>query len=144
VHKTGVIKLDTQGSELDILTGAINALRGVIALEIEVEFNPIYTGQPLFADVDTFLRRHGFVLWRLEHLVHYGFSSESSHYDVSECQWFDDREVGFMAQGGQLFWGHAYYLRENVVRRPDVRTACIAYALGFTDLYRIHSASIET
>ena len=47
------IKADTQGSELYVLEGAASALAaGVVGVEVEVEFAPIYTGQPLFADVD--------------------------------------------------------------------------------------------
>src|SRR3712207_6999908 len=33
-----VIKLDTQGSELGVLTGAASALSGVRAIEVEVQF----------------------------------------------------------------------------------------------------------
>lgn len=55
------IKLDTQGSELDILRGASRALSSCTLIEIEVEFNPIYEGQNLFCDVDRFLRDRGFV-----------------------------------------------------------------------------------
>ncbi len=55
------VKLDTQGSELDILRGAEAALAdAMIALEIEVEFTPIYHGQPTYPDVTTFLRTKGF------------------------------------------------------------------------------------
>ena len=57
------IKLDTQGSELDILKGADSALRkSVLTAEIEVEFAPIYENQPLFADIDAFMRERGFIL----------------------------------------------------------------------------------
>ena len=61
-----VLKLDTQGSELGVLEGAERELANVRVLEIEVELNPIYAGQPLFGDVDRFLHDRGFVLWRLE------------------------------------------------------------------------------
>src|SRR5947209_2127459 len=44
------IKLDTQGAELDVLRGGGRALDSVRALEVEVEFNPIYMGQPLIVD----------------------------------------------------------------------------------------------
>lgn len=55
------VKLDTQGSELDILVGAEAAMADSMAgVELEVEFMPLYVGQPLFADVDRFLRERGF------------------------------------------------------------------------------------
>lgn len=57
------LKLDTQGSELDILEGGVAALKGAIGLEVEVEFSEIYSGQPLFCDVDRFLRSQGFDLY---------------------------------------------------------------------------------
>jgi len=60
------MKLDTQGSELFILEGATNALSNVFGLEIEVEFNQIYEKQPLFADVDKFVRNLGFQLFDLK------------------------------------------------------------------------------
>ncbi len=65
------LKLDVQGAELEVLRGADDALTTVSLLEIEVEFNPIYEGQPLFGNIDGYLRERGFVLWRLDNLVHY-------------------------------------------------------------------------
>jgi FkbM family methyltransferase len=57
-----LLKLDTQGSELDILRGASNTLMETSLVEVEVEFYPMYKGQPLFADVDALLRSSGFEL----------------------------------------------------------------------------------
>ncbi len=55
------LKLDTQGSELDILRGAENTIAGgLFGIEIEVEFAPIYVGQPLFPDVCGHLGEKGF------------------------------------------------------------------------------------
>jgi Methyltransferase FkbM domain len=71
VSRIDFIKLDTQGSELEILQGGVRALAGVRCVEVEVEFNPIYRGQPLFYEVDAFMRGQGFVLWKLTNLVHY-------------------------------------------------------------------------
>jgi FkbM family methyltransferase len=60
------IKLDTQGSELAILEGATSILtESVFGLEIEVEFAELYQGQPLFSDVDSFVRKSGFDLINL-------------------------------------------------------------------------------
>ena len=60
------IKLDTNGSELFVLEGAKDALNKAFGLEIEVEFNQIYEGQPLFSDVDKFVRGFGFQLFDLK------------------------------------------------------------------------------
>ena len=57
-----VIKIDTQGSELDILRGGEAALQRASLIELEVEFNPLYADQPLFGDLDTYLRMRGFNL----------------------------------------------------------------------------------
>lgn len=55
------LKLDTQGTEYDILLGAGRTLRErTVALLVEVEFCAIYAGQKLFTDVDLLLRGHGF------------------------------------------------------------------------------------
>lgn len=55
------IKLDTQGSEFEILKGADRTLRErAVALFVEVEFCQIYEGQKLFSDVETLLRGYGF------------------------------------------------------------------------------------
>jgi len=56
------IKIDAQGGALAILAGASRALETTIGLEIEVEMAPMYEGEPLFGDVDAFLRAKGFEL----------------------------------------------------------------------------------
>jgi FkbM family methyltransferase len=57
-----VVKIDTQGYELEILRGGQKALSSALLVELEVEFNPIYRDQPLFGDLDAELRRAGFSL----------------------------------------------------------------------------------
>jgi len=54
------LKLDVQGAELMVLEAAAAALTDTVAIQAEVGFLPIYKDQPLFADVDRFLRAHGF------------------------------------------------------------------------------------
>lgn len=66
-----ILKIDTQGSELAILRGASNCLsRSLVAVEIEVEFLPLYRGQPLFADVHAFMTGAGYRLMDLGNLLH--------------------------------------------------------------------------
>lgn len=105
IENVDFIKVDTQGSELFILRGAKQLLQqGVIGVEVEVEFSPIYSGQPLFADVDAFLRPLGFAL-----------------FDLRPVFWKrkDGRALG--GPQGQIVWADALYLRT-----PESLTAMLA------------------
>lgn len=53
------MKIDVQGAELDVFRGAVNSLKGIVALISEVEFARIYRDQPLFGDVCEFLSGQG-------------------------------------------------------------------------------------
>lgn len=55
-----VIKLDTQGTELSILKGAGKCLELASLVEVEVEFVPLYKGQPLFPEIMNLMADHGF------------------------------------------------------------------------------------
>ncbi len=58
-----VVKLDTQGTEIDILRGGEMCLRrSIFAVEAEVEFLPFYMNQALFTDVHNYLSGLGFQL----------------------------------------------------------------------------------
>lgn len=53
-------KIDVQGGELAVFQNAVKALAGTLVIQTEVEFLELYKGQPMFADVDMFLRGAGF------------------------------------------------------------------------------------
>ncbi len=54
------LKLDVQGAELSVLKGAKRLAPSALVIHTEVEFIPMYVNQPLFADVDSYLRMIGF------------------------------------------------------------------------------------
>ena len=61
-----VLKLDTQGSEHEILEGAARVLRErCVAVFCEVEFFQVYRDQKTLSDIDLLLRQHGFSLYGL-------------------------------------------------------------------------------
>jgi FkbM family methyltransferase len=115
------IKLDTQGSELDILKGAEKALKGCIFLIVEVEFNALYEGQPLFCDVDSFLRDRGFVLWRFNNLAH----NSAGHISGGPHSMLIGSDPGghhtLVFPNGQLFWADALYVKEAATPINDKR-----------------------
>jgi FkbM family methyltransferase len=137
------MKLDTQGSELDILRGSVANLPTVCMIDIEVEFNPLYLGQPVFSDVDQFLRAQGFSLWRLPLLAHYSVGDlPDAHTPVRSDSSPRDMLQTSHPGNGQLFWAQAHYVRTDCLpahrampeRQLALKTALIASAYGYWDL----------
>src|SRR5206468_7179825 len=93
ISNVDFLKLDTQGAELDILRGGERVLASVRALEVEVEFNPIYLNQPLFGDIDRFLRDRGFVLWKLSTMAHYSRAGVSREPEEQNTNYYDTQVV---------------------------------------------------
>jgi FkbM family methyltransferase len=99
VAETDYLKLDIQGAELDVLRGATNLLRRVVVISTEVEFVPLYKEQPLFADVDTFLRSQGFVLHALPGCMGRAFKPMQNGSDVN-------------AHFNQVLWAQVTYVKD--------------------------------
>ena len=130
------IKLDTQGSELDILRGAKDLLQcNIFGAEVEVEFYPLYQGQPLFTEVDLFMRENGFML-----------------FDLRRCYWKRDSVVTTSNPRGQLIFADALYMktyesflnalhsREGKVRREKLFKAIVISMLYGKDDYGCYLA----
>jgi FkbM family methyltransferase len=92
------LKLDVQGAELDVLLGAPRLLEHLVFVQVEVEFVPMYVGQPLFAEVDQALRKAGFLLHRLAETASRAFRPVVLNNDVN-------------ATGTQALWADAFYVR---------------------------------
>jgi len=86
IHRINLLKLDTQGCELKVLTGAAQALQnGIIdVIFAEMLFVPLYEGQAYFHDVCSFLSKYDYRLFDL----------------------FNHR----YAENGQLKWADAIFL----------------------------------
>jgi protein O-GlcNAc transferase len=93
------IKIDVQGSELPVFQNALRALSGALLIQTEVEFVELYRGQPMFADVDIFLRGHGFQFHAFN-----GFATRA----FKPLMLNDDPNVGFR----QALWSDANYVRD--------------------------------
>jgi FkbM family methyltransferase len=128
IEEIDFLQIDVQGADLDVLKGAINLLNKTIsAIQIEVEFSHLYVNQPLFSDVDIFLRNQNFTLFDLHfaHNLRHLLNVKSARHP-----------------NGQLLWGDAFYLRDLLsenfiqeVRSPVklLKLACVADVLGFYD-----------
>jgi hypothetical protein len=96
-----------------------------LGVEIEIEFQPLYLGQPLFGEVDTAMRLSGFQL-----------------FDISRHFW---RRQGCRrgSYRGQLIWGDALYLKDadllaselDRVDAPKRRCGIVAKAVVISLIY---------
>jgi FkbM family methyltransferase len=136
------IKLDVQGHELSVLEGAGDLLEGVRFVEIEVCFNPMFRGAPLFGEVDAWLRERGFVLWRLRDISHYqlaGGEGAPGAAELIHTLGYPPAQV--QAPSGALTWANAFYVKQDVIARgvdlsweQRLRDGIMANALRFHDM----------
>lgn len=86
------LKIDVQGYELEIMKHGITKISNAVVIECEVEFLALYEKQPLFGDIQCFLREQGFVLHKL---IDVGgrpfrpFSPPNQFLPVSQLLWAD-------------------------------------------------------
>jgi FkbM family methyltransferase len=68
-----ILKMDIQGGELSALKGAQSLLEvsRIQLLALEVEFKPLYRGQPLFWDICAFLYKFGYSFFKLYDAVYH-------------------------------------------------------------------------
>ncbi|PZO38664.1 MAG: FkbM family methyltransferase [Pseudanabaena frigida] len=126
INEIDFLQIDVQGADLDVLEGASQILNDTLAIQIEVEFSHIYSNQPLFADVDTFLRKHDFTL-----------------FDIAQSYRLRKRSpIRSTSRAGQLLWGEAFYFRDLICENVDkklqsperlLKLACIADIMNFPD-----------
>ena len=69
IDNVDYLKIDIQGAELEVFRNGTDRLRNCLVIHTEVEFLPMYEGQPLFSEVEMFLREQGFTFHRFEPLV---------------------------------------------------------------------------
>lgn len=63
------LKIDIQGAELMVFENAVTRLADCLVVHAETLFLPMYVGQPLFSEVEQFLRRQGFMIHTFAPLI---------------------------------------------------------------------------
>ena len=122
---TDYLKLDVQGAELMVLGGALAMLRDVLVVHTEVEFLPMYKNQPLFADIDAFLRGQGFVLHRIA-------GTKGASHRIPGI------EVELSGTVNQMIWGEAVYARDFMALDRLSRAALLKLAAILHENYGSH------
>jgi len=93
------LKMDIQGAELLVLKSAPVRIKEILALQLEVNFLQMYEDQPLFSEVEIFLRHHGFMLHKLIDI-----QSRSIRPIVYDSHILSNR--------GQIFWADAVFIKD--------------------------------
>ena len=115
------IKADVQGYELEVLRGGNEALSAAIGCELEVGFIELYKNQPLFSEIDQWMRSKGFFL-----------------ADLERVWWRRASTPPEIQQRGSLTYGDAIYLKNDVTNPRDrtvaIKSAIICIATGLHEL----------
>lgn len=69
-----MIKIDTQGYEKNVIEGAIESLKNIIIIQLEMSILPLYENEILFIEMIKYLDNLGFQLFSLEN----GFSDSNT------------------------------------------------------------------
>ncbi len=99
IEDVDYIKIDVQGGELAVFQNASRSLSEALLIQTEVEFVEFYKGQPMFADVDTYLRGKGFQFHCFDSIIGRAFKPLLRGNDIN-------------ASMRQALWSDAYYVRD--------------------------------
>lgn len=66
IHRVDLLKTDLEGLDFEILRSMVPAFGEILALQMELRFEPFYEGEPQFHEVVGFLAENGFELLDLE------------------------------------------------------------------------------
>ena len=122
------ISIDTQGSELDILTNGDNVLSKALVLESEVEFVPLYKDQPLFGHLQVALSERGFVMHKLIDIVGRAFRPF--------------RGLDLLKPVSQMLWADAIFVRDFTALDKYSDQDLIKAATILNDVYLSHDLAL--
>lgn len=115
------IKLDTQGTELDILLGSKQSLSNCLGIEVEVQFQPLYINASTFDMIHQFINQFGFEL-----------------YDLRRTAFMRRVDLPLPQKKGQLIFGDALYFRDWKSIEEDhhklLKLAILLLTYGYADV----------
>jgi len=117
------LKLDIQGAEGDALAHATRMLRQTQVVHTEVCFVPLYRQAPMIGEIDSLLRRNGFMTLQM-----IGGGGRTLKPDA-----FTTAQPGFMSQ---ILWCDMVYVKDYTDPATQTAEAWIRFAVIVHELYR--------
>ena len=115
-------KLDIQGAELIVLENSVEKLKNCLVIQTEVEFLPMYVNQPLFSEIEMFLRKQGFIL---HNLLPFGRRMVKPLLDPNNMH----------AGINQLLWAEAIFIKDFNNLGNFSEDKLLRYCLILHDIY---------
>ncbi len=82
LKKNLLLKIDTQGSEFDVLLGAEKVIKDMKCLFIEVSLTPLYKDQKLWLDIIKYLKKLKFEVWSVDQLLKNNATGQTYQLDI--------------------------------------------------------------
>ncbi len=122
ISNMDMLKIDIQGGELMVFENGVKKLNDCSIIHTEVEFVPMYVNQPLFSEVEIFLRGLGFVFHKFAPL---------------RSRVFQPMKVGDSVTAGlsQTFDGDAVFMRDFTKLHQMPSDKLLKMALILHDIY---------
>lgn len=125
-RKVDFLKIDAEGSELEIIEGAQQAFEHCLGVQLEAYFYSIREGAPTFTDLDQKMRAFGFQLFHLK-----------------REHWIRKNNVYLAESSPQLIWGDALYLLPKAqLHKRDCEKTYARYLLLLL-AYGLHDYACE-
>ena len=128
------MKIDIQGMELEVFKGAQSFLNNnCLGIRVEVYFHEIYENQPLFHEIDAYLRKFNFFPFQFAEL-------HSWRRDSMKKFPFNDNTSKIIFSRGQLMHADVIYLKDpsslekDDLKNQQIRLALIAMCYKHFDL----------
>ncbi len=116
-EKAQFLKLDVEGSELDVLCGAEKQLKNnILGVRSEVSFRRVFKNAPMFADINDYLSSYGFELVNLEYdgkgiaCSPYTLNDKYGYLVSTDGIWIKDPEIIFAEKNLNLLAQNIIYL----------------------------------
>ena len=89
-EKPIMLKIDTQGYDLEVLKGAKETLKIIDFLFIEASTAKVYENQPLFSDIINFVEKENFKVWSVDRLMGNRKTGQTFQVDILFSKSFVD------------------------------------------------------